>query len=390
VRLLALCDDPPDASAGTGNGSTMIAAHVLPRLAPDTELVLAYFDDGRRRLDAAVAARCSAVLSLPLRSRAASLPAAVLSRRPRATWRREHPRALALALPAARRADALYVHGLHAFGLALALRRHVRLPLVVNEVDDWAEHWRRRAGTRRGPARWYDLGQSTRARALERETSAVADGYVVVAPADAARLTAALGRPVRAVPNGVSVSRPAAAHEPDGDALGFLGSLDYPPNVEAVTLLATRVLPRVRAQHPAARLVVAGRHPGPAVHRLAGPAVAVLGEVEDPGAFYRSVAVMVYPGTGGTGAKNTVAEALAAGAAVVASPVAARELPDAGQLVLADSPEAVAEKVVELLREPARRAALQQRARSFAAGLPTWDATARTYSELLRAALARA
>ena len=41
----------------------------------------------------------------------------------------------------------------------------------------------------------------------------------------------------------------------------FVGSLDYPPNVEALTDLVRVVMPTIREQVPEARLLVAGRRP---------------------------------------------------------------------------------------------------------------------------------
>lgn len=396
VRLTALCDDVPDASAGTANGSTLVSASVLARLPPDIEIDLVCFDDGRRRLDPELAQRCRSVTRLPLRSARGAAAAAVVSPLPRATWLRSGRAALRRAERVAAEADVLYVHGLHAFGLAVRLQRGTRRPAVFNELDDWHEHFRQRVGRESGLRRLYAARQATTTRNLQVAASRFADSYVAVASADAERLAGRLGRHVVAVPNGVTVTAASAASAGEGpDArrwdgeptLGFLGSLSYGPNVEAVRELVEEVLPRVRRTVGAARVVVAGRNAGEAVRRLAGPAVEVVGEVPDAGAFYRSVAVMVYPGETGTGAKNTVVEAMAAGAAVVATPVAARGVDARGQLVLAQGPAALADAVSALLENPSARRRLCDAAERWGRGRPTWDASAAAYEQLLRSAV---
>jgi glycosyltransferase involved in cell wall biosynthesis len=388
MRLLALCEDPPDASVRTANGSTLVPASILVRLPDDVEIDLVCFDDGRRRLDPALQSRCRSVVRLPLRSARASAVAALLSPLPRATWRRGGRKAVSRVAELSRDADVLYVHGLHAFGVGVRIQHRLRRPALFSEMDHWSENIRQRAEGLKGLRRRYALVQRARTQNLERAASAVADFYVVVALPDAERLARTLGRSVDAVPNGVAASRSSDGGTWNGaPTLGFLGTLDYPPNVDAVTRLVTEVLPLVRARLPEATVVVAGRKLGHAIERLAGPTVTIVGEVPDAGSFYRSVGVMVYPGELGTGAKNTVAEAIAAGAAVVASSVAARSLPVVGQLVVADGPAGIADAVVPLLQDGAARAQLCRTAAAWGAQTPTWEAAAARCNEMLRSAV---
>ncbi|WP_088317107.1 glycosyltransferase [Kineosporia sp. R_H_3] len=384
MRLLVVAEDAPDRSATTGNGSTMITAHLVPLLAKDAEVDLAYFDDGRRVVPDDVRGACRRVVALPVRPSRQALVATPFTRLPRATWRRASGAAVAAVAGLAAEADAVWVHGLHAFAATCAAVEPLATPpaVLAHEVDPWADHWRQRASGRTGAARRYDLLQAARAQALEERTSRLARAYAVVAPADAERLGARLGRPVLALPNGVGDRDPAAEASAaaagerlaPGPTVGFLGSLDYPPNVDAVQRLVGTVLPRVASRVPDVGLHVAGRRAGAEVTALAGGAVTLHGTVAAPAAFYSAVDVMAFPGDLGTGTKNTVNEALLAGAAVVASRHAARGLADEGQLVLAGSDDEVADEVAALLLDPVRREELRARARAWsAARLPSWD-----------------
>jgi glycosyltransferase involved in cell wall biosynthesis len=86
----------------------------------------------------------------------------------------------------------------------------------------------------------------------------------------------------------------------------------------------------------------------------------------------------------GGGMRVKVAEALAAGKAVVASGLAAEGLGarDGDELLLADNSDAVADAASALLLDPARRAALGTRARAWAAEHLAWDAPAAAFERL--------
>lgn len=383
MRVLFVCEDPPDLSS-TGNGSTLISAHLLRGLPPGVEVHLAYYDDSRGALDPAAAARCDELTALPVRSRRRALSIAPFTRLPRATWQRSSGRVHRTLLSAAVDADVVYAHGLHAFHLASAVARAAGLPLVAQEVDPWSLNWEQRAAGARPPLRWYLRGQARRAHRLEGRTGRVAARFLVVAPADAERLSQRLGRPVDALPNGVAPGPSGARPQRVPGRIGFFGTLGYAPNVEAAQVLCTRVLPLVREHVPEARVVLAGRRCGDAVRRLTAPDVEVLGAVSDPAGFFGSLSAGAYLGGTGTGTKNTLLEALMCGTPVVASPAAARGLPDVGQLLVVGDDRAAAAALVRLLTDDGERERLAASARSWARSVPTWENAVAGYVEVLR------
>ncbi|RKS77722.1 phosphatidylinositol alpha-mannosyltransferase [Motilibacter peucedani] len=174
------------------------------------------------------------------------------------------------------------------------------------------------------------------------------------------------------IPNGVYADRFAdAAPRPEwagaGGTVAFLGRLDE-PRKGLPTLLAA--WPAVVAAVPGARLLVAGR--GDADEARATlpdgvrASVSFLGQVSeaDKAQMLRTADVYVAPNTGGESFGIVLAEAMAAGAAVVASELDAfsRVLDDgrAGVLVPVEDAAALAAAVCGLLVDPARRAALQE------------------------------
>ena len=172
------------------------------------------------------------------------------------------------------------------------------------------------------------------------------------------------------IPNGVATA-PFATAQPlpgwpgEGGTVGFLGRYDEPRKGFDVLV---RALDRLVAARPGLRLLVAG--PGEEADALAAmpPAVrervTMLGRVseDDKRRMLRSVDVYVAPNTGGESFGIILTEAMAAGAAVVASDLEAfRAVLDdgaSGVLVPVGDPAALADAVGGLLDDPAARAAL--------------------------------
>jgi len=362
VRVLMLCERAPSVDSAVGDGSTMISANFLRELPPGIEVDLIYFGDEGSAPDTLALRRVASVRRMPLRSRRLALLAQPFTRLPRAGWQRHVGRRQLQDW--AREADVLYTHGLHVMHHALRLS----LPVVAHEVDPWSEYWRQRAIGLRGPRRWYDLLQSRRAARLERAMASSGGILLVVNERDAESLRRSTGGQVEAVPNGVQLFEAGENPVPADHLLTFVGTLDYPPNIEAVTRLATEVWPRVRSAVQDARLLVAGRHATAKVEALAGDGIEVVGEVEDVSAVFRGARASVYPGVTGRGTKNSVTESLVAGCPVVASVESARGQVPGPHLLVGEDASALADRAILMLRddaanEEARRACAVVRTR---------------------------
>ncbi|XRQ15915.1 glycosyltransferase family 4 protein [Actinomadura welshii] len=232
--------------------------------------------------------------------------------------------------------------------------------------------------------------------ALEKIT-----GRIAVSEAARTTLVEHLGGDAVLIPNGVATERYAmadplpgwAGRGPSagdgargpggGGALGFLGRMDEPRKGLHVLLRAFEVLGRRR---PGLRLLLAG--PGDAGDVLARVSpelrdrVVVLGLVseEDKVRAYHSVDVFVAPNLGGESFGIVLAEAMSAGAPILASDIEAfdRVLRGgrAGALFPVGDHEALAAAAGELLDDPARRKQLSAEARA-AVRAYDWSAVAR-------------
>jgi glycosyltransferase involved in cell wall biosynthesis len=124
---------------------------------------------------------------------------------------------------------------------------------------------------------------------------------------------------------------------------------------------------------------IVGRDPSERVRRLADvPGVTVTGRVEQIEPYLARAAVAVAPLLSGGGTKLKVLEALAAGRAVVATPVAAEgiTLVDGRDLVVAAEPVGFARAVTGLLDHPQRRVAMGAAGRAAVVERYDWGAIA--------------
>ncbi len=160
------------------------------------------------------------------------------------------------------------------------------------------------------------------------------------------------GRRVILAPMAVA---PAAAPQPGGGTrLLFVGS-NTAPNVSGLRWFVREVWPQIRAARPEASLQVAGT-----VARaldLPPRGISLLGRVSDLAPLYRDAAIVISPLLVGSGLKIKLIEALGHGKAVVATSVTLQGVADIvrGAVSVADTPDAFAAAILDLLSFEARR-----------------------------------
>jgi sugar transferase (PEP-CTERM/EpsH1 system associated) len=275
-----------------------------------------------------------------------------------------------------------------AFEAALAgLLERVRFDVVQAESIEMVQYGRQRAGAqplyvydafnaeyvlqrrafttdlripRKLPAAGYSLIQWQKLRAYEARIGRRFNGMLAVSNDDAAilgRLAPTL--PVGVVPNGVDTAfftrDPHILPDLQRPYLLFTGTLDFRPNIDAVTWFAHQVFPLIQAEQPHARFAVVGRNPTPAVRELDRlPGVEVVGEVADVRPWFDRSAGYVVPMRIGGGVRLKVLEALAMEVPVVATQMGAEGvegLAHGVHALLADKPAEFAAEVCRVLRD---------------------------------------
>ena len=254
--------------------------------------------------------------------------------------------------------DRVFVFSSGMAGYVMGKRGYPDRTLDMVDVD--SAKWAAYAQDSRFPARLVWAREARLLLAFERRVATEFDRTLLVSAAECAHFAAlapeAAGR-VFDVENGVDLARfsPALAFPPafttPGPHLVFTGTMDYRPNIDAVTWFVAEMLPALRRARPELVFHIVGANPAPQVLALAGPAVRVTGRVADVRPYVAQADVVVVPLRIARGIQNKLLEAMAMGRPVVASLQAFEGVRAvAGQdLLVADGPAATVAAVLAVL-----------------------------------------
>ena len=175
---------------------------------------------------------------------------------------------------------------------------------------------------------------------------------------------------------------------PRGARCLMLGSLDYPPNIDACRWLAQEIMPALRSRVPNAVVHMVGRSPTPEIRKLHDPerGVVVVGEVSDTRDELEQADIMIIPLRAGSGTRFKAIEALAAGLPVVSTTLGVEGLGlEANDLVLVgDTAQQLAAQMQRALQDTDVRRRISREGRRFAAATFEWDRIAAEYVETLQ------
>jgi len=260
-----------------------------------------------------------------------------------------------------------------------------QLRTLVDFVDVDSLKWTQYAANHRWPMSWLYRREGKLLLAFERSVAMQADRsfFVTQGEVDIFRgLAPESADKVEAMCNGVDAEYFSPQHQfPSPFRAGelpvvFTGAMDYWPNIDAVIWFATEVLPRLHQNWPQVRFYIVGRSPTAAVEALASKQVVVTGTVPDVRPYLRNAAVAVAPLRVARGVQNKVLEAMAMGAAVVASQecgTAIDAIPERDFLTAA-SLEGFVRQVESLLRDPERSRGIGDAARQRIVQRYSWGA----------------
>lgn len=190
---------------------------------------------------------------------------------------------------------------------------------------------------------------------------------------------AAPGKRVVVVPSSVPDPGQVWTIEGSEPSVLFVGTLDYPPNVDAVSELVSRLMPSVRRGGDA-RLILVGRRPAPQVKALAAghPWVELHEDVPDLAPFYLRSRCVVLPIRSGAGTKLKVYEALAYGVPLVATPEAVSGIPvqPGKEALVSSEAESLARDSLRVMSDPVEAARLGAAGREAFVSRLSWEQAA--------------
>jgi glycosyltransferase involved in cell wall biosynthesis len=256
--------------------------------------------------------------------------------------------------------------------------------------------WQRFFENAKGPIRrFYFALQASAMLAYERSVCRSVAHVIAVSEKDAELMRSLFEiSNVSIVPTGVDVDfftpPPSSLRIAD---LTFVGSMDWLPNIDAVSYFVREVLPLIRRRRPDCSLVIVGRDPPPAVRSLAdgSKSIRVTGTVPDIRPYLWGSLVSIVPLRIGGGTRLKIYESMAARVPVVSSAIGAEGLsvstPD--HIRIADTPESFANACLELLDNPSTRSSIADAAWELVASKFSWEQVVHCFDEALQRAVHR-
>ncbi len=225
------------------------------------------------------------------------------------------------------------VYMMHYVQVIKTLNPYIKVVLRAHNVEHAI--WERYANGLGNVKSWYFKEQSKRLRAWEIKVMKETDLILPVSDHDAEVIKSMLeGKDEKehagellVTPIGMSVSDIVSGKElgdKDENAsltLGYIGLLDWRPNVEGLQWFLKEVWPSIIESDPDVKLKIAGKN-GDALKLQKAENVEVVGEVADSDIFLRSVDVMIAPLLTGSGTRVKILQALRVQVPVICTSIA--------------------------------------------------------------------
>ena len=194
---------------------------------------------------------------------------------------------------------------------------------------------------------------------------------------------------IHVIPNGVDLDyyHPIAAEKKYH--LVFSGNMAYPPNVESAMFIVKEIMPLVWKKDNGIKLVIAGATPVKEILQLKSNRIEVTGWVDDMRVLFAQSTIHLAPMLISIGLQNKILQAMAMKIPCIVSTLAnnAIHAPVNDCVLIADTPEEYAEKVMELLGDEKRGQVLSENAFRFVGENFNWTSQVQQLENILKVKL---
>jgi len=268
---------------------------------------------------------------------------------------------------------------------------------ICDLADVDSEKWRAYAAKASFPMKWVYGREARMVFDLEKRIARETDYSTFVSEPEAKlfrELVPDRAEAILGVPSGVEHAYfdPRQDFAPLYDAAlptyVFTGTMDYIPNVDAVTWFAKEILPLIRAVLPTGQFYIVGSSPSPAVQALAAiDGVHVTGRVADVRPYLAHAVAGVAPMRIARGIQNKVMEAMsmARPAIVTSDALEGIDATPGTDVILANDAAAFAEAAIRLAQNPDEAKSIGATARRLVVENFSWEGRLAGFDKLLAA-----
>ena len=254
------------------------------------------------------------------------------------------------------------------------VRAHTDALIVLRAHNVEHEIWQRiTKNTRFAPKRWYLSLLTQQLKNYELEHFNKYDFIVAISNRDMQHIKSlGYNNGTTFTPVGVkrlhSVRIPATSANGATVRVGFIGSLDWMPNLEGIHWFLNHVWPSILKSYSNVELHIAGRNTPTDIFQLHGKdRITVHGEVPDAEQFVLSCDVMIVPLFSGSGMRVKIIESMLLGRPIVTTSIGLEGIParHEKEILIADSPNDFICQLSKLIEHPNLRLQLAQRAQQL-------------------------
>ncbi|HLU93335.1 MAG TPA: glycosyltransferase family 4 protein [Membranihabitans sp.] len=214
------------------------------------------------------------------------------------------------------------------------IQKHSRAKIIFRSHNLEFEIWDRLADNNRNPLlKWYLNKLARKLRDYECEHIHKVDFLLPISLVDQKKyLNLGYEGDIFTLPLGIDLERyPVERSSPlEKIEVGFIGSLDWRPNVEGLQWFINQVWPAVQKKYPNVfRLHIAGRNMPEKIRKQASPDIIIHGEVTDAIDFIQRYDYFVVPLFSGSGMRVKILEAMAMGKIVLSTRIGIEGIPAA-------------------------------------------------------------
>ncbi|MCR4828201.1 MAG: glycosyltransferase [Bacteroidales bacterium] len=267
-----------------------------------------------------------------------------------------------------------------------------RCPKVLDYQDALSMNADRRAQKSTGPMRWLMEYERDKLVQIEMHALQRMDALTIISAPDRNSILSQSRRQgvkgeIQLLENGVDLDFFAPQEIQKQHDIVFCGNMQYAPNVDAAQYLVQDIMPRVWAQNPNVKVVLAGATPTAKVQRLAeDKRVVVTGSVPDIRPYYAQSRLFVAPMRIGSGLQNKLLEAMSMGVPCVTTTLANDALGarHGQQLLIGDNATELADNILHLLDDAELCQRLVSDASRFVSDRYSWQAAGQRLENILK------
>lgn len=179
----------------------------------------------------------------------------------------------------------------------------------------------------------------------------------------------------RLLTNGTDIEKYKPNKQSSTNSILFAGKMNVHSNQISAKILAKEIFPIVKSDIPDVKLIIAGADMNDNIRKLRDDGIVIMENVPDMSELYNEAGIFVNIHRGGSGIQNKNIEAMASGCVVVTTTTGNQGINgiDGEHLLIADTPDDFATKIITLLQNAEYRNKLSILGREHIVNTHTWE-----------------